>query len=200
MKNGQSHKRSVVKTMASDKPTVNFGAPSSAKIAPSGRTGSSSPAISITAGLPTPQDVAAFLIRIAALEDEPDFFTHLRLQKLMYYVQAWSLANRGHPAFMGRIEAWAHGPVVRELYSTLSVYGNQPIPGDALPNQSPLTKDDKRFVASVWEAYKGFTAFALRSMTHNESPWIDARGSAGPADICTTEITHDSMMRYFCKV
>jgi len=153
----------------------------------------------LSAGLPSSQDVANALLRLAEAEEEPDPLTHLRLQKLMYYVQAWSLANRGKPAFFGRIEAWAHGPVVRELYSLLARFGSAPVPFDALAQASPLINEDLAFVASVWEAYKGFTAFALRNMTHNEDTWRDARGNVGPADLCTTEITHESMKKFFSR-
>ncbi len=152
----------------------------------------------LSVGTPSPVDVANAILRLAAIEDEPDPLTHLRLQKLMYYVQAWSLANRKRPAFVGRIEAWAHGPVVKELYSKLAKYGNQPIPFNALCEEaSPLSAADSDFVASVWNAYKGFTAFALRQMTHNERPWIEARGASGPADACQEEITQESIRDYF---
>src|SRR5688572_9971276 len=55
-------------------------------------------------------DVARYLIQLAAAEDEPEELSHLRLQKLLYYVQGWSLAQRGEAMFPDRIEAWAHGP------------------------------------------------------------------------------------------
>lgn len=60
-------------------------------------------------------EVAQHLIRLAEFEEEPDYLTHLRLQKLLYYVQAWSMAMRSRPMFPERIEAWGHGPVVPNL-------------------------------------------------------------------------------------
>jgi uncharacterized phage-associated protein len=155
--------------------------------------------IMMSAGIPQSQDIAKALIRLAAFEEEPDHLTHLRLQKLMYYVQGWSLSQRGRPAFAGRIEAWAHGPVVKELYSLLSTYGSNPIPLDALSDASGISDEDLSFVASVWDAYKGFTAFGLREMTHRETPWIVARGNAAPADACSNEITHEAMRSFFIK-
>ncbi len=139
----------------------------------------------------------ACLLRLAAHENEPEFLTNLRLQKLMYYVQGWSLAMRNRPAFKGRIEAWAHGPVVKELYARLAQYGDQAILADHFQNLEDLSPEDQEFVAAVWDAYKGFSAFALRQMTHGEPPWIKARGAAGPADRCETEITHDDMREFF---
>src|SRR5689334_12279943 len=71
-------------------------------------------------GKASAMDVAKFLIYLSACEDEPDYVSHLRLQKLLYYVQGWSLALRGKPMFVERIEAWAHGPVVKNVYAILA--------------------------------------------------------------------------------
>ena len=40
----------------------------------------------------------------------------MKLQKLVYYCQAWSLVWDDMPLFESRIEAWANGPVVLDLY------------------------------------------------------------------------------------
>jgi uncharacterized phage-associated protein len=178
---------------------VNFPAPPSISLAKSNVTANKGQEHLLTVGIPRPEDVANVLLRLASLEEEPDYLTHLRLQKLMYYVQAWSLALRKRPAFQGRIEAWAHGPVVKELFSKLADYKSNPIPHDALKKSSPVSEQDYQFILSVWEQYKGFTAFALRSMTHNETPWIQARNGFGPADACSSEITHEAMRSYFSQ-
>ncbi len=39
--------------------------------------------------------------------------THLKLQKLIYYVQGFALVILKTPLFNERMEAWPHGPVVR---------------------------------------------------------------------------------------
>lgn len=69
-------------------------------------------------------DVARYLIRAAVGDDEDsDLLSQMRLHKLLYYAQGWHLAVFGEPLFAGRIEAWKHGPVVREVYPTFSGYG-----------------------------------------------------------------------------
>jgi uncharacterized phage-associated protein len=55
--------------------------------------------------------VARYLVKLAAGESEPEHLTHMRLQKLLYYVQGWSLAATGERFFDGEIQAWTHGPV-----------------------------------------------------------------------------------------
>ena len=68
----------------------------------------------------TALDAARYLVRLGFTPDEPedsDFLCPLRVQKLLYYVQGWSLGINDVPMFSERIEAWAHGPVVRDLYA-----------------------------------------------------------------------------------
>jgi uncharacterized phage-associated protein len=150
-------------------------------------------------GRATPMDVARYLVYLASCEEEPDFLSHLRLQKLLYYVQGWSLAMRNKPMFDGRIEAWAHGPVVRDLYPQLNEFGRRPISVEDIGLPQNLTEDEFEFVASVWESYKKFSASSLREMTHKESPWVDARGGCGPADRSDSEITLKAMKEFFSK-
>ncbi|MGN6369078.1 MAG: Panacea domain-containing protein [Phycisphaerae bacterium] len=142
-------------------------------------------------------DVAKFLIQLAAAEDEPEQLTHLRLQKLLYYVQGWSLALTDKPMFAGRIEAWAHGPVVKQVYPKFADWGSLPIPHDKVLAPEKLSEDEREIIGSVWEAYKGYSASALREMTHSESPWKIARGNIAPEAKCENEITVDLMREHF---
>lgn len=146
-------------------------------------------------------EVARYLVCLAANEEEPDFLTPLRLQKLLYYAQAWSLAEHGRPLFPESIEAWANGPVVREIWDRFRDLGRKPIlPEDVDADGAiGLDDEDRGFVAAVWESYKGYSAWSLREMTHQESPWVDARKGFGPVDRCDAEITHEAMRTYFTE-
>lgn len=73
-------------------------------------------------------DVARYLIGLAAGEKEPDLLTHLRLQKLLYYVQGWHLGVFGRRMFDARIEAWTNGPVVREVFPSFADCKSEVIP------------------------------------------------------------------------
>ena len=50
--------------------------------------------------------VAKELVRLSFAGDEKDPLTNLRLQKLLYYAQAWSLVLRESELFPEEIEAW----------------------------------------------------------------------------------------------
>lgn len=141
-------------------------------------------------------DVAAYLLHIARLEEEPEYLTHLRLQKLLYYVQGWSVGLRNDVMFHARIEAWTNGPVVKPLYSTFSSYRSSPImesPADA----GELSSDEKFFVKLVWDGYKCYSPNYLRQKTHKEPPWINARIGLRPSDRSNAEITLASMREFF---
>src|SRR5262245_37160312 len=127
----------------------------------------------------TPIEVAKHFLRLAQAEaDEPEPITHLRLQKLLYYAQGWALAFRGQPLFSGRLEAWQHGPVSPEPYQYFRRFGNQPIPWDSFAEeQSEIPDEDGALIDSVWQSYKAHSATKLRQMTHQETPWLEARGN-----------------------
>lgn len=59
-------------------------------------------------------DIAKHFIRFA--NEEGSFISNLKLQKLVYYAQAWHLAIHGTPLFEEDFEAWVHGPVIPSLY------------------------------------------------------------------------------------
>jgi uncharacterized phage-associated protein len=141
-------------------------------------------------------EVAKVYLELASAGVEADPISNLRLQKLLYYAQGWSLALRHAPAFSERIEAWALGPVVPDVYHALKHHGAGAIPADAILADS-LEDDDAGFVSEVWEAYKGFSATKLSAMTHLEEPWLVARGNRGPSEACNEEITTTSLQAYF---
>ncbi len=55
--------------------------------------------------------VANYFIAMGMYEEE-SFMSNLRLNKLMYYTQAWSLVLLGRPLFEADFEAWDFGPVI----------------------------------------------------------------------------------------
>jgi uncharacterized phage-associated protein len=143
-------------------------------------------------------EVARYFAHNALNDEEPDYLTHLRLQKLLYYAQAWSLVMRDKSLFPERIEAWVHGPVVREVFDAFKAMGTGPIAEDAIGEPVfDLTDDEKDFVRSVWDSYKGYSALKLREMTQEEDPWINARGRCAAADRSNSEITLDALRDYF---
>jgi uncharacterized phage-associated protein len=123
--------------------------------------------------------VARYFLWLAASEPEEEPVTHMRLQKLLYYAQGWSLGTTDRPLFDGNIEAWPHGPVAADLYSTFSRWTSDPVPHHEAREGLELLPSERALINWVWAIYGQFSASRLRSMTHNEAPWREAGGGCG---------------------
>jgi uncharacterized phage-associated protein len=118
-----------------------------------------------------------------------------KLQKLVYYCQAWHLVWEGQPLFASRIEAWANGPVVRKLYRQhRGVYqvGRWP-----LGSSSNLYARETSTIKAVVDYYNKFTGWQLAQLTHRETPWIEARNGLEPTERGEAEISLASMLEYY---
>lgn len=142
-------------------------------------------------------EIARYLLWLAQQEPEPIPLTQMHLHKLLYYVQGWSLGVRGGSAFDGSIQAWKHGPVVREVYPVFASYGNSPIDARQARGFESLSPDDRAFVNGVWKRYRKFSASGLRTKTHRELPWLNARGDLPEGASCDVEITRDALRLFF---
>lgn len=119
----------------------------------------------------------------------------MKLQKLLYYSQGWSLAWDGAPIFDDRIEAWANGPVVYSVFTnhrgrfTVSDWPH----GDA----TVLTDDQRETVNAVVDHYGRFNGQELSDMTHAERPWLEAREGLAIGARSQTPLNLDVMQDFF---
>jgi len=100
--------------------------------------------------MPDVEDVAHYFLE---LEGDAGEISNLKLQKLVYYAQGFSLALRGQPLFDAAIEAWMHGPVVPGLYRRFRDYGSNPIPPSAEFDSSVLSADERHLIEEVFDVY-----------------------------------------------
>ena len=142
----------------------------------------------------TALDVAKYFIFKA--NQVGSFLSNLKLQKLVYYAQAWYLANYKKPLFAEKFEAWIHGPVQPELYSEFKSFRWLPIDLDVEEIPASITKDIADFLDEVVEAYFKYDGLDLEIMTHNELPWIEARKGISP-DKSSKEIISEETMQTF---
>lgn len=137
-------------------------------------------------------DVAAYIL------NKKGSITAMKLQKLVYYSQAWSLVWDEKPLFEEEIQAWRHGPVVPELYKAHA--GQFKLQSLPCGNAASLTEEEKETVDSVLETYGEKTSQWLSDLTHMEDPWMKARKGL-PADSSSqNEITHASMAEYYSSL
>ena len=119
------------------------------------------------------------------------FISNLKLQKLLYYVQAWHLAVFGGPLFPARFEAWVHGPVVPDVYRRFNRFKWRNI--DAEVERPELDARTVAFVEEVLEEYGAMDARHLESLTHREEPWIEARGDLASDEPCVAVLSEETM-------
>jgi len=138
-------------------------------------------------------DVAAYILKKCGP------MSAMKLQKLVYYCQAWSLVWEERPLFPERIEAWASGPVAPDLYRE---HKGQFLLKDWKERGSPkkLSGDDKETIDVVLKAYGHRNAQQLSELTHREAPWKNARNGLAPGDPGTETITHEAMSEYYSSL
>jgi uncharacterized phage-associated protein len=118
----------------------------------------------------------------------------VKLQKLVYYSQAWSLAWTGEPLFAQKIEAWRLGPVVPELYQ---MHAGQNAAVSVRGRSERLELRQRALIDEVLRYYDCFDGRVLSKMTHREDPWKDARGDLPENMYGTAEIPHEAMRRFY---
>lgn len=141
------------------------------------------------------EDIADYIICIA--QNNGDLVTNLKLQKLLYYAQAWFLVNnKNKKLFKEDIEAWQYGPVVPNIYKKYQKFGRKPI-----TSSSNLEKDFehispkvKQYLNEFCELFLRFSATELVGMTHIEEPWIEAINSSDRI------INTDTMYKFYSKM
>lgn len=146
--------------------------------------------------LTTADQVADFFLLYS--KEHGDVMTNLKLQKLVYYAQAWYLALYGEALFDDELEAWVHGPVIYSVYSRFSHYRWDPIP--FIPEKPKLKPKVINHLKEIYEVFGGFSAFDLERMTHNEDPWNNARVGLPIDQPSCNIISHQDMADYYSKL
>ncbi len=136
-------------------------------------------------------DVARYVL------NHTDGMTTMKLQKLVYYCQAWSLAWDGLPLFEEDFQAWANGPVCPELFATHrghfwlgSNYYNDHAP-------YPFTQEQIDTMNAVLDGYADKEPQWLSELTHKERPWRETRQGVKPGESCVSVIPKELMQEYY---
>lgn len=124
-------------------------------------------------------DVARYLITLNDKEckEEKTDLSKLKVQKLLYYTQGYYSALYDKPLFEEEIQAWKHGPVVKEVYQKFNSKESNFIPTETNKmGEKEIAKLDvkqKELIENVFALMGQYSAWKLREKTHEESPWKD---------------------------
>ncbi|MCK5717224.1 MAG: DUF4065 domain-containing protein [Thiomargarita sp.] len=136
-------------------------------------------------------DVAVYILK------KRGTLSTMKLQKLVYYSQAWALVWDDTPLFSDQIEAWANGPVVTTLYNVHK--GEFSITDADLQSyvQNELTENQKDTIDTVLKVYGDKSAQWLSDQTHIDAPWQEARIGLCDSERGHQEITLASLSEYY---
>jgi uncharacterized phage-associated protein len=134
-------------------------------------------------------DVAAFILR------EKGPLSAMKLQKLVYYSQAWHLVWEERPLFPEAVQAWANGPVVKALYDEHR--GRFTITSWPPGNPDALDAGEAESVRAVLGYYGDRPAHELSELTHREAPWKNARKGLSAGQRGDRVITHAEMAEFY---
>lgn len=128
--------------------------------------------------------------------DAGDLITQLKLQKLVYYAKAWSLAINEKSIFDETLEAWINGPVAPSVWTEFKEYKIKSIPAPS-EYEIEITLEEKDFLDEIWSVYGDLSASKLWRLSHQEHPWIIARGGIPSDQASSNPISEDDLKEYY---
>lgn len=146
------------------------------------------------------------------INSKGDTLTHKKLQKLLYYVDAWHLVYFGEPIVDEDFQAWVHGPVVPSVYDQYKEHGFREIDllndeetdvgallDEAFENNG-IGPDQQELVYKVLDQYGPLSAMQLEMLSHSETPWKQTRNGSGPSVASTKPIDKQVILEYYTSL
>lgn len=144
------------------------------------------------------------LLAISYIFERMEEITPLALQKLLYYVQGFSMVNRGVPMFEEDCQAWVHGPVYENVYNLFKGFKYNPIEDNRFAmfknRFKELGAEEKEIIDLVVDSFGMYSGKVLESITHKELPWQNARALCLPTEASNIVINRDEIREYFLNV
>jgi uncharacterized phage-associated protein len=155
---------------------------------------------------------------IAFLNRKGDQVSNKKIQKLLYYIEAWHLVHFSSPLIDEEFEAWVYGPVIPSVYRDLKKYGYDNLSlaskttGKSMddeeleteinnfPKESGLNTDQVSLINDVLLKYGNLSSQQLEFLTHSEDPWKVARGDIPPNVNSSSIIDKNQMVAFYSKM
>nr|DAU09212.1 MAG TPA: hypothetical protein [Caudoviricetes sp.] len=129
-----------------------------------------------------------------------DTISPLKLQKLLYYCQAWHYTIFNEVLFDERIEAWTHGPVVPsqfKRFNNIDFYQNIKVKNF---KYIKLKSKTEQLLNEVVGIYNKCTDDHLELLVKREDPWKETRGDIPEYAHSDKEITLNLMKEYYSSI
>lgn len=126
------------------------------------------------------------------------------LQKLLYFIQGIYYVLFGKPMFVEDCEAWIHGPVYPEVYDLFKDFKYNPIDDARFAildgKVDELTEDERKVINLVVNTFGLYGGKVLERITHNETPWQNARKGYGDHVPSKEPLSKESIKIYYESV
>ncbi len=154
-------------------------------------------------------DIAKIIL--CYIDDFGDSISNKKLQKLLYYIEAWALVYFDS-ILMEDFEGWVHGPVIPSVYREYKRFGYNPIVIDYDCGEEPLDRcksliesisldsEHWQLIKEVVNKYGSLSAFELETLSHSEDPWKTTRGDLGPLSNSSKIISKELMKTYYSSL
>jgi uncharacterized phage-associated protein len=148
-----------------------------------------------------PTESKVFLVAdyfIKKNEEDKKGLGALKLQKLLYYAQAWNLVINDGKLFDQEFQAWVHGPAIPEVWQAFREFDfNVDHPEFLEKEFNQFSDKEKEVLDMVWHVYGKFDGKYLEMLTHQEEPWQKARNELGTDTASQNVISDESMKSYY---
>ena len=132
--------------------------------------------------------------------------SHLKLQKLLYYCEAYHLAYFDTSLINENFEAWVHGPVCRNVFNALKnkslLHSDIGFDGSYTPVdivKCVLSSDQISLMSEVINQLSTWSGIQLEASTNSELPCLEARIGIGSGDKSSRVISKETMKNFYKK-
>lgn len=127
----------------------------------------------------------------------------MKLQKLCYYSLVEGLiAEESVVMFKNKVEAWANGPVCRDLWNVHkgAFYIKKGAIRDDLLSTNEIPLQHKNYINIAIEKYGEMSGAQLSEKTHIEAPWKNAIGDVNSSKNSSTVISHKAIIEFYSEL
>lgn len=146
-------------------------------------------------------EFSEFLISYFYQLDNP--ISQLKLQKILYYIQAWNLVHFDDDLWDEAPQAWVNGPVYRTIYDKYKSNGHGIISPEDNEDFTQkvaslnLSSEQLDLLDAVLHRYGKMSPLQLVYKTHAELPWNEAREGLEPFEISSKDISYESIKSFY---
>lgn len=144
------------------------------------------------------------LLSISYVFDQMQEITPLALQKILYFIQGVYMVMFDEPLYEEDCMAWVHGPVYEEVYDLFKDFKYNPIEDNRFAifkeRFEELSDQEKRVIDLVINSFGKYSGKVLETITHNETPWKEARNDYEPLQPSREIIDKKEIKKYFSWV